>query len=55
MIAILYVMGFYKPVSVGHYSVLVNGLIFFTLMKICEEIAFPGIIYRITEENFSTV
>jgi len=53
--AFFYLMGFYKPLSVGHYSILIKALIFFTLIGIWEEIAFRGIIYRITEKRLGTV
>lgn len=53
--SIFYLAGYYKAHSVGHYSILITALILFTLMGIWEEIAFRGIIYRITEKRLGTV
>lgn len=53
--AVFYLMGFYKPLSVGHYSILIKALFYLTLVGIWEEIVFRGIIYRIAEKRLGTV
>jgi membrane protease YdiL (CAAX protease family) len=55
VIAVFYLIGYYKPLSLGHYSVLIKAFVFLVLMGIWEEIAFRGIIYRITEKSLGTV
>ena len=53
--ALFYLIGFYKPLSTGHISILINVFIIFSLVGILEEIIFRGIIYRITEKRLGTV
>ena len=53
--ALFYLIGFYKPLSTGHISILSNAFIIFSLVGILEEIVFRGIIYRITEKRLGTV
>jgi membrane protease YdiL (CAAX protease family) len=55
VIAVFYLIGYYKPLSVGHYNVLIKAFMFIALMGIWEEIAFRGIIYRIAEKRLGTV
>ena len=55
VLVIFYLIGYYKPLLVGHYTVLIKTFVFLTLLGIWEEIAFRGIIYRITEKRLGTV
>ena len=53
--ATLYLLGYYEPHSTGHFSILINAFMLFTIAGILEEIIFRGIIYRITENSLGTV
>lgn len=55
VIATLYLLGYYEPHSTGHFSILTNAFVLFTIAGILEEIIFRGIIYRITEDRLGTI
>jgi len=52
---ILYLLGYYSPVTIHPPTVLFKPLIIFSVMGVWEEIIFRGIIYRITENSLGTI
>ena len=54
IIIVLYILGYYKVISISSVSVLLLPLVYFTTLSVFEELIFRGIIYRITEESLGT-
>jgi len=52
---IMYLFGYYLPVSINNPTILFKPLMIFCIMGVWEEIIFRGIIYRITEESLGTI
>jgi membrane protease YdiL (CAAX protease family) len=55
IISVLYILGYYDPLSTISAIYLVLPLFLFTTLSIFEELIFRGMIYRIIEESLGTI